>query len=444
MTFRTRLTVLASLAAAVALIGASVAVYYSYRHDLLRQADRELASSVSLAPLNRITTIDKTGKVVVKSDGWAPSENPSPVVVPGTSTALSVHMILVPPGSNTAAAAAGALRFRTLRIHGEPTRRLTILGTHPVITVDRSLADIDRSLSRLRWLLGLTCLGGIAAATALGLLLSGRAIAPLRRLTEATERISETGDLSARTGHHGRDEVSRLSTQLDALLATVERSTKTQRQLVADASHELRTPLATLRANFGLIAQPNGLGPDERSELVRDVEEELESMTALVHELVELAQGEELDVEPKEFRLDEIVRSSVDRATKRTQDVVFRANLEPTVLVGVPERVERAVDNLLDNARKWSPLGETVDVSIRNGVLEVRDRGPGIATEDAPLVFNRFYRSLRARGTPGAGLGLAIVKQVADAHNGSVSVDSAPGGGAILRLTFRDQLVAIH
>jgi len=100
----------------------------------------------------------------------------------------------------------------------------------------------------------------------------------------------------------------------------------------------------------------------------------------------------------------------------------------------VPERVERAVSNLLDNARKWSPPNGTVDVTVRNGLVEVRDRGPGIAEEDRPLVFNRFYRSSAARGMPGAGLGLSIVKQIADAHHGTVTIESAPGGGAILRL----------
>jgi two-component system sensor histidine kinase MprB len=429
-----RLTVLASLAAAVALIGASVVVYYSYRHDLMQQADRELAASLTLAPLNQIATIDSAGHLVIKArPGWDPPETPVGIVVPGSSTALSMHVTLVLP---TDADGGGAFGYQTVTVQGVRTRQLTIRATHPPITVTRSLADVDRSLSHLRWLLVFTCLGGIAVATVLGTLVSGRAIAPLRRLTETTERIAETGELSARTGQHGRDEISRLSAQLDALLATLERSLRTQRQLVADASHELRTPLATLRANVGLLAHPNGLGADERVELVADVEEELESMTALVSELVELAHGEELDIEPTEFRLDEVVRSAVDRAAKRTQTVVFRADLEPTTIVGVPERVERAVDNLLDNARKWSPTGETIDVSVRNGVVEVRDRGPGIAAEDVPLVFNRFYRSLKARGTPGAGLGLAIVKQVADAHHGSVGVDHAPGGGAILRLSL--------
>ncbi|HEX3807018.1 MAG TPA: HAMP domain-containing sensor histidine kinase [Gaiellaceae bacterium] len=355
------------------------------------------------------------------------------VVLPNSSTALLVRDV---PVSSTDVVTVESSSYQTVSVHGVPARQLAIPGKHSSVTVTRSLADVDRSLSHLRWLLVFTCLGGIAVATLLGSLVSGRAIMPLRRLTETTERIAETGELSGRTGQRGRDEISRLSVQLDALLATLEQSIRTQRQLVADASHELRTPLATLRVNVGLLADPDGLDGDERAELVADLHEELESMTTLVTELVELAHGEELDVEPMEFRLDQVVRSAVDRAAKRTQAVVFRANLEPTTVLGLPERVERAVDNLLDNARKWSPAGETIDVSVRNGVVEVRDRGPGIAAEDAPLVFNRFYRSMKDRGTPGAGLGLAIVKQVADAHNGSVGVDQAPGGGAILRMSL--------
>jgi two-component system sensor histidine kinase MprB len=218
------------------------------------------------------------------------------------------------------------------------------------------------------------------------------------------------------------------------LLATLEASLRTQRQLVADASHELRTPIATLRANFEVLADPGALDLNERSEVLIDVRDELESMTALVGELVELARGEEFDIEPREFRLDEVVSEAVGRAARRAPELSFRTRLEPSLVTGVPERVERAVTNLLDNARKWSPAGATVDVAVHDGLVEVRDRGPGIADEDLPLVFNRFYRSAKARGMPGAGLGLAIVKQIADAHGGNVMVDEAPGGGALLRL----------
>ena len=311
---------------------------------------------------------------------------------------------------------------------------LSISSRNETVTISRSLLDVDRNLSRLKWLLLFISLGGVGAAAILGAFVSGRAVAPLRRLTETTERIVETGDLSERIGLRGRDEISRLSTRLDELLAGLEASLRAQRQLVADASHELRTPIATLRANIGLLAHPGALDLKEREELIKDVQDELESMTALVAELVELARGEEPDVAPTEFRLDELVQGAVERAARRAPEIAFRTRLEPSLVTGVPERVERAVTNLLDNARKWSPSSETVDVAVHDGLVEVRDRGPGIAFDDLPLVFNRFYRAKAARGMPGAGLGLSIVKQIADAHGGSVSVDEAADGGAILRL----------
>jgi two-component system, OmpR family, sensor histidine kinase MprB len=425
MTYRTRLTGMATLAVAVTLVGASLVVYYSYRSDLLRQADRQLRAGLH-SPHGLFNPIDSPPVKKATS---------GKVVLPGSSTALVIHITPVRRQSGFVPGV-GEYRYTTERLNGVPTRRLAIVGTNPAISITRSLADVEHSLSRLRSLLILACLGGIGVAALLGALVARRAIAPLRRLTEAAERITQTGELSERTGLPGRDEISRLSSQLDALLASLEESLQTQRQLVADASHELRTPIATLRANIGLLVRPDDLDPNEREELVTDVQDELDSMTTLVSELVELAQGEERNGKPTEFRLDELVQSAVDRAARRTKKVAFQTQLEPTKVFGMRDRIERAVENLLDNARKWSPAGETIDVSVRNGVLEVRDRGPGIAPEDAPLVFNRFYRSANARGTPGAGLGLAIVKQVADAHNGSVTVVEAPGGGTILRLSL--------
>ena len=233
----------------------------------------------------------------------------------------------------------------------------------------------------------------------------------------------------------GRDEISRLSRRLDELLASIESSLASQRQLVADASHELRTPITTLRANMELLADARTLPEKERAEVVRDVRDELESMTSLVGELVELARGEEADVAPAELRLDAVVRGVVERAARRWPAVEFRTELEPCTIVGAPQRVERAVSNLVDNARKWSPEGgAVVEISVRDGVVEVRDHGPGIDEKDAPLVFNRFYRSAAARALPGAGLGLAIVKQIADAHGGTVRAENAPDGGAVVWL----------
>ena len=444
MSFRLRLTMLASLAVAVAIVGTSFVVYYTDRHELMSQVDSDLSSSLALPKLNAVVSGSISGftKVGVGAGvrrsyakGVTVPTPPGPfkLVLPRSSTAVQVTVFKRKGGGPSAAPRS---KFITTTVKGMPTRAFSISSGNQIVTISRSLVDVDHNLSRLKWLLVFISLGGIGAAAILGALVSGRAVAPLRRLTESTERIVETGDLSKRTGQRGRDEISRLSIRLDELLASLETSLRTQRQLVADASHELRTPITTLRANIGLLARPGALEESERTELLVDVEDELEAMTTLVGELVELARGEERDLVPREFRLDEVVQSVVDRTAKRAPTVAFRTQLEPSVIVGIPERVERAISNLLDNARKWSPSGETVDVAVHAGLVEVRDRGPGIAAEDLPLVFNRFYRSPAARGMPGAGLGLAIVKQIADAHGGSVTVDQASGGGAILRLQF--------
>ena len=444
MSFRLRLTALVSLAVAVAIVGTSFVVYYTDRHELIGQVDSELSVSRTLprivaiagpAPVGRGGAA-KGGRAALRlqaSPGIARKLRGFDIVLPRASTAVQVQIVGREAGADPAKAAA---RFSTTTIKGVPTRLLTLLTPTDTVRISRSLVETDRNLAHLRWLLIFICLGGIGAAAILGALVSGRAMAPLRRLTETTERIIDTGDLSQRTGQRGRDEISRLSTRLDELLASLAQSLRAQRQLVADASHELRTPITTLRANFELLAEPGGLDADERAELMTDVREELESMTTLVAELVELARGEEPDLVPCAFRLDEIVQTAVDRTARRAPELTFRTELEPSVVNGIPERVERAVSNLLDNARKWSPASETVDVAVHDGLVEVRDRGPGIAAEDLPLVFNRFYRSASARGMPGAGLGLAIVKQIADAHGGSITIDRAPDGGAILRLQF--------
>jgi two-component system sensor histidine kinase MprB len=439
MSFRLRLTVLCALAVAVAIIGTSFAVYYTDRHELVGQVDTDLVSTLTLPPLNAVVARSPAALGMLRNTNLAYVKAPASPIAPGvfrvvlprSSTSVQVRVLKAGPAG---VALPSLRRYYTTTRNGVPTRVLRFTVRHQVVTVSRSLLDVDRNLSHLRWLLVIISLGGIGAAALLGALVSGRAVAPLRRLTETTERIVETGDLSRRTGLRGRDEISRLSTRLDELLSGLEASLRTQRQLVADASHELRTPIATLRANIGLLAHPGALSRRERAELIDDVQEELEAMTALVAELVELARGEERDVVPIQFRLDEIVRVAVDRAAKRAPELSFRTALEPSTVTGVPERVERAVANLLDNARKWSPPSKTVDVTVHGGVVEVRDHGPGIDAEDMPLVFNRFYRSKSARGMPGSGLGLSIVKQIADANGGSVSVDRAADGGAVLRL----------
>jgi two-component system sensor histidine kinase MprB len=302
------------------------------------------------------------------------------------------------------------------------------------IEVARSLTDTDHALSRIKLFLFLIAGFGIAVAAGLGLVVSRAALAPVRRLTQTAEEVSETRDLSRRIDVHGRDELSRLASTFNTMLAALEDSARAQRQFVSDASHELRTPLTSLRTNIEVLSGENALPPDERAQLMRDVGEQLVEMSALVAELVELARDEEHPHEPEDVRLDLVAAEAIERTRRNRPGVTINPHLDESLVRGVPATIERAVSNLLDNAAKWSPPGGQVDVVVHDGEVAVRDHGPGIADEDVPFIFDRFYRAASARGMPGSGLGLAIVRQVANTHGGTIAVETPEGGGTRMRL----------
>jgi two-component system sensor histidine kinase MprB len=208
-----------------------------------------------------------------------------------------------------------------------------------------------------------------------------------------------------------------------------------QRNLVADASHELRTPIASIRANIQTLADAERLPAEDQSSLRADIVGELDELTKLVGDVVELARGGDTTDMSAEVRLEEIVNDAIERARRRS-DLRFAVKLDPTLVKGDAKRIDRAVSNLLDNALKWSPPGESVDVDLHDGVLTVRDRGPGFEGAELPHVFERFHRADSARKLPGSGLGLAIVRQAAEAHHGYATASNAPGGGALLRVSF--------
>ncbi len=308
-------------------------------------------------------------------------------------------------------------------------------GATFALQVAESLSGLNHTLGRIKLYLVLIAAAGIAAAAALGLLVSRAALAPVRRLTETTEKVTDTGDLSERIDVQGRDELSRLAGSFNTMLGALEESTRAQRQLVADASHELRTPLTSVRTNLEVLASERELPPGERERLLEDVVEQLGEMTTLIAELIELARGEQPAADAEDVRLDLVARDAVARTRRHRPGITFSADLQESLVRGVPSTIERAVGNLLDNAAKWSPPGGEVEIGVRDGTVTVRDHGPGIDEKDLPYVFDRFYRARDARGMPGSGLGLAIVRQVAEAHGGEVVAEQAEGGGT--RMTLR-------
>ena len=445
MSFRARLTLVAAAAVALAVVVASLVVFLVVRNQLRGQVDNALHSRAQQIVENR-----GPGPGLRVEGGYLEGVPPPSfgggdfvqlVDTSGDTTRTQFESGSL-PASKTALEVArkgGDGEFSDASIGGDDYRVYTIpvrddAGNTYALQVARSLSEVNHTLRRITLFLVLIAAGGIAIAVGLGFAVSQAALAPVRRLTGATEKVTETGDLSERIDARGEDELSRLAGSFNTMLGALEDSARSQRQLVSDASHELRTPLTSLRTNIEVLARGRELAPGERERLLNDVLAQLTEMTALINELVELARGDEHPLEAEDVRLDLLVDEVVDRARRDYPQVEFVTALEPTELHGVPGTIARAVSNLLDNAAKWSPPGGKVEVAVRDGEVTVRDHGPGIDDDDLPYVFDRFYRAPAARKLPGSGLGLAIVKQVAEAHGGGVDAERAHDGGTRMKL----------
>ena len=443
MTFRARLTLVAAAAVALAVLLASAGAYVVVRHELLKPIDDGLKHSADelLAgrgfpgpggPFNRPES-EPGGATAyfqfVRSNGTAYRPSSETVVLPVDRRTISLAR-----GQGKEFFSETHAGGTHLRVFTFPAQ--TLAGQSVSVQVARSLSEVDHTLRRMRLFLLLIAVGGIGLAAALGFLVSRAALAPVRRLTEASEKVAATRDLSERIDAGGRDELSRLALSFNSMLGALEESIRSQRQLVADASHELRTPLTSLRTNIEVLATERTLPPGERQRLLSDVVEQLGEMTTLISELIELAREEQGPEAQEDVRLDLVAADAVERTRRNRPGIEFKTDLSESLVQGVPRTIERAVANLLDNAAKWSPAGGEVEVGVRDGELTVRDHGPGIAPEDLPYVFDRFYRASSARGLPGSGLGLAIVRQVAQAHGGTVVAEHAEGGGTLMRMSL--------
>ncbi len=443
MSFRARLTLAAAAAVAVAIVIASAVTYALVRNELRSQVDETLQSRAETLP--RLALLgDPDGEQFL---GIAPEPYGGAAVltqlVRADGRAITPHgtSAKLPVSERALKAANGELDesfYEDAHVEGTHVRVLTIPLPEDgyALQVARSLSEVDGSLSRIRrWLLAIA-LVGIGLAAALGLAVARAVLAPVQRLTRTAEEVSETRDLSRRIESSGTDELSRLATTFNTMLGALEDSAQAQRRLVSDASHELRTPLTSLRTNIEVLARDEALPPVDREQLLRDVTEQLAEMTALIAELVELARGDQVPVEPEDVRLDLATADAIERTRRNRPGISFKPDLQESMVRGVPATIERAISNLLDNAAKWSlPDGE-IEVTVRDGELTVRDHGPGIDSVDLPFVFDRFYRAQSARGLPGSGLGLSIVRQVAEAHGGTVTAEPAAGGGTLMRLTL--------
>jgi two-component system sensor histidine kinase MprB len=434
VSFRLRVTLLATAAVAIAVAAASGVVYVVVRHQLLGEVDQSLVNRArdfvahpgpgpefGIVPLGPRQNLGgpPTYLQVISSAGEGAA-----VSLPGIKDAERLAGKGGRPffsEGHVEAAEGGDVHVRVYSAQ---------LADGVALQVARPLDEVDHTLHRIGLYLLFIGLGGIALAGALGALVGQATLRPVGQLTSVAEQVTETRDLSRRIRAGSRDELGRLASAFNEMLEALDSSLKAQKQLVADASHELRTPLASLRTNIEVLAGGKRLPAEERRKLLEDVIGQVEELSSLVGALVEVDPDAPPELED-DVRLDELVATAVDRARLHSPDVEFATDLSPSVVTASPLQVDRAVSNLLDNAAKWS---DRVEIRVDGYSVTVRDHGPGIAPEDLPHVFDRFYRAAAARKLPGSGLGLAIVKQVAQAHGGVVTAENAPDGGAVFRL----------
>jgi two-component system sensor histidine kinase MprB len=427
VTFRTRLVLATTVAVVVAVLVASTASYLAARNALLGAADGSLTAAAKLITADHpISATTATLGQVIDSTGAVVSGGPLPV----TPQVRLVAAGLAPSFFTTVDVGGDQLREFVEPLPAGTQLETGILEEGGALQI-ATLLNARTELARLGIVLGAVALIGVLLAVVLGWLVAQTALVPLNALTATVEDLAETTDVTRRLSPGGPDELGRLRRTFNRLLEALELSRRAQSQLVVDASHELRTPLTSLRTNLEVIRRVDELSEADRSVLVDDVLVQLQELTDLVGDVAELARGDQMPVSRDPLRLDLLVRDAVAVAAThgRTQDVTFDLEVEECWVEADDDRLSRAVGNLLDNARKWSPAGQVVSVLCRDGAVVVRDRGPGIAPEDLPHVFDRFYRAPSARSLPGSGLGLAIVAQVVKAEGGTIRAEADPEGG---------------
>ncbi len=416
MSLRTRVAIAVGVVVFCALAIVAAVVYPAVGANLRGQNDESLVQVAENAP-----TIAAKLKQTGTLGQLVPFGRTQLQILPAAATGpakgfvdITDHDVLVAIGKDKPyfqdeAYAGVVYRIYTTQFPGNP-------GT--LVRVAEPASDATSTQTALGWLLAaLIPLGAIGAA-AMARLAAGRVLRPVGRLTETVERIRATGDLSAPIETPGQDEISRLGQAFAAMTAALDESVTAQRRLVADASHELRTPLTSLITNLELLAEQ----PDDPSAaaLAAAALSEAGELRVLINDLVELARDGPASFHIEDVRLDLVAERVAARAAGRAPGLRYELDCRPTLVRGDPDALERAIGNLVDNALKWSPPDGRIRICAAGGTVEVSDDGPGIPAADLPYIFDRFYRSAKARALPGSGLGLAIVRRIADTHDGTV------------------------
>lgn len=437
---RSRVALITALAVSVAVVLVSASAYVVFRHDLFASVDSSLTSQAET--LNNART--RGGLASALEDLFRPTSlltgKPAEQVVEasGLVVAPAYSSSPLPVSAKVREVAAGKASgyFLSTTIGPVSVRELvTGFGRGLALELVQPDGAQNVELARLAIVLSVAATAGLLLALLLGAAVAGLVLRPVRRLTTAAERLATTQDFGVRIPVEGRDELSRLAVSLNTVLAALQSSQRAQRQLIADASHELRTPLTSLRTNVEVMAAQREVDFEARTQLVKDVVEQLDRLGRLVSDLIELARQEgtvELSNHAEIVALHEVV-SDVLTDMRRDHHVRIEDDLSPALVRGTRNDLARVVANLVSNAAKWSPQDGVIEVKLSAGptaVLSVTDEGPGIAAEDLPHIFERFYRGSTERNVPGSGLGLAILRRIVEVHGGEVSVRTSLGKGS--------------
>jgi two-component system, OmpR family, sensor histidine kinase MprB len=448
MSLRTRVTMLAAACVAGAVALVSLGAFVTVRNNLYNQVQNQLLDR-AMAVANLPPENEFNGQMRISTGPFQFSDIQFDIVDAngvsqiGSFSPANLRLPASLLGRDEKAVAAGVVQTSARSENGYEVVAVPFRLPHTALVASEPLQEEQNVLRSLSLVLILISAAGILVAAVAGTAVARGGLRPVARLTEATERVATTGDLRP-IPVTGDDELARLTQSFNVMLGALAESQEQQRRLVADAGHELRTPLTSLRTNLELLVAVNrpgapALSEQDTEELYSDVRAQVAELTTLIGDLVELARQDAPEVVHEPVELVDVVEQALDRARRRANNVSFDVHLEPWSLLGDSNSLERAVLNLLDNAVKFSPPGGVIGLTLRplgdgTAVIEVTDEGPGIATEDLPRVFDRFYRSEEARTLPGSGLGLSIVMQAAQRHGGMAYAGRVPDSGALMAI----------
>lgn len=445
MRLRTRFLIATSVIVFLTVGILSVAIYATVSKHLLSEVDntldaRVIAIAESIRSRNGVSPSNRRQRIPLE-EALLPIrfDTVTQVIDPRGNVVIALGQVDLPISTDVLAMVANPLAQRmriTTEIDGVPYRILSVpILRGGALQLGKDISDIESAKEGiLLWLFVLGLLA-IAASGSAGWFIARRTARPIQKLAAAAEHIAATRELTTTLDISGDAEIEQLATSFNTMLAALRLSREQQQQLVQDASHELRTPLTSLRANSELLER-NDLDGETKNSILRDMRAEVDELAALTSELSSLASDQRL-VEPLEMvDLGDAVEDVIDRARRRSNRVINLQRISPASISVRPSQLDRAISNLIDNALKFCPTSESVDIFVNNKRIDVCDHGQGISDDDKPFVFDRFYRAISTRALPGSGLGLAIVKQFAVDHDAIVGVTDTPGGGATMSIQF--------